>query len=131
SDKVVFRHEQTLSKPKADRLRLLGATRAHFEQLFMLYDDPQQQIEGMLPWHQPPFAVVTDDYGVLNRVWQFSDATTIARFREAFADRTLIIADGHHRYETALSYRDEQPSAPADPKTRPWDQVVITYTNLP
>jgi uncharacterized protein (DUF1015 family) len=130
AEKVVFRHEQTLSKPKADRLRLLHATRAHFEQLFMLYDDPQQQIESMLPWHQAPFAEVTDDYGVVNRVWQFADAAMINRVRDAFANRKLIIADGHHRYETALAFRDQQPSTAAPARFRPWDHVVMTYINL-
>ena len=130
SEQVVFRHEQTLSKPKADRLRLLQATGAHFEQLFMLYDDPQQQIERMLPWNQPAIAEVVDDYGVANRVWRFSDATLIKQVRDAFAERKLIIADGHHRYETALAYRDEKRANGAAAGPKPWEQVVMTYVNL-
>jgi uncharacterized protein (DUF1015 family) len=130
SENVVFRHEQTLAKPKADRLRLLQATGAHFEQLFMLYDDPQQQIEAMLPWHQAPIAEVADDYGVANRLWRFSDAELIKRVRTAFADRKLIIADGHHRYETALAYRDEQKASSSGHGPRQSEYVVMTYVNM-
>ena len=78
SAKVVFRHEQTLAKPKADRLDLLRATRAHFEQLFMLYED-SGEIESALTTgtQTTPTIEVTDEYGVLNRVWRISDAAVI------------------------------------------------------
>jgi uncharacterized protein (DUF1015 family) len=131
SDKVVFRHEQTLAKPKADRLELLRATRAHFGQLFMLYDDPGRQIETLLPWQQPPTAEVVDDYGVSNRLWQVSDPPIINAVREAFARQKLIIADGHHRYETALTYRNEQrTSGRNNDGPQPWDYVMMTFINL-
>src|SRR5688572_18272278 len=102
SENVVFRHEQTLSKPKADRLDLLRATRAHFGQIFVLYDDPRGQIETLLPSQQPPLAEVVDEYGVTNRLWQVSDPAAINGLRDVFTEQKLIIADGHHRYETAL-----------------------------
>ena len=78
SDGVVFRHEQTLAKPKADRLELLRATRAHFGQLFMLYSDPAAEIEGLLaPSGNPdlvtPDLVIPDEYGVSHRVWRITD----------------------------------------------------------
>ncbi|MCI0350163.1 MAG: DUF1015 domain-containing protein [Acidobacteriales bacterium] len=128
SENIVFRHEQTLAKPKADRLQLLRATRAQFEQLFMLYDDPQQEIEGLLPWDQAAIAEVTDDYGVVNRLWQFSEPALINRVTAAFSRQKLIIADGHHRYETALSYRDEQ--AKASTVGQNSNYVVMTCVNL-
>jgi len=109
--KVVFRHEQTLSKPKSDRLNLLKATRAHFGQIFMLYSDPVQSIEKMLFENFQPEAEITDDYGVLHRIARVSDPHLIRLVLGSMSDKKLIIADGHHRYETALNYSKEK--APA------------------
>jgi uncharacterized protein (DUF1015 family) len=114
ADQVVFRHEQTLSKPKSDRLNLLKATRAHFGQIFMLYSDPAGTIEKLLyDGAGPADAQVTDEYGVLHRVWRVSDPAVIRMLASMMADKKLIIADGHHRYETALNYSREH--APAQP----------------
>jgi uncharacterized protein (DUF1015 family) len=104
-DGVVFRHEQTLSKPKSDRLNLLKATRAHFGQIFMLYSDPAGAVERILyDGSGPADAEVTDEYSVQHRLWRVNDAATINLLTTAMADKKLIIADGHHRYETALNY---------------------------
>lgn len=112
ADQVVFRHEQTLSKPKSDRLNLLRATRAHFGQIFMLYSDPARTVEKLLyDGAGPADAQVTDEYGVLHRVWRVSDPAVIRMLASMMADKKLIIADGHHRYETALNYAKEH--APA------------------
>lgn len=115
SQGVVFRHEQTLSKPKSDRLNLLRATRAHFGQIFMLYSDPARSAEEVLFGNGAgatlPDIEVTDEYGVLHRVWRVSDPAKISMAAAAMDDKKLIIADGHHRYETALAYRKER--APA------------------
>ena len=114
ADQVVFRHEQTLSKPKSDRLNLLKATRAHFGQIFMLYSDPAGTVEKLLyEGAGPADAQVTDEYGVLHRVWRVSDPAVIRMLASTMADKKLIIADGHHRYETALNYSKEH--APAIP----------------
>jgi uncharacterized protein (DUF1015 family) len=109
--RVVFRHEQTLSKPKSDRLNLLKATRAHFGQIFMLYSDPAQSIEKMLFQNFQPEIEVTDDYGVLHRLSRVTDAHALRLVIGSMSDKKLIIADGHHRYETALNYGKEH--APA------------------
>jgi uncharacterized protein (DUF1015 family) len=108
---VVFRHEQTLAKPKADRLELLRATRAHFGQLFMLYSDPAGEIDSMLASGGEPDLKTQDEYGVVHRVWKISDAGLIDLVRGKMRDKKLIIADGHHRYETALNYRNERRAA--------------------
>jgi uncharacterized protein (DUF1015 family) len=109
ADQVVFRHEQTLSKPKSDRLNLLKATHAHFGQIFMLYSDPAGSVEKILyDGSGPADAEVTDEYGVLHRVWRVSDPAAIRLLTAAMADKKLIIADGHHRYETALNYSRER-----------------------
>jgi uncharacterized protein (DUF1015 family) len=107
---VVFRHEQTLSKPKADRLELLRATRAHFGQIFMLYSDPANEIEGILGTDAPPDTEVRDEYDVRHRIWKISDPGLLNLVQGKMRDKKLIIADGHHRYETALNYRNERRS---------------------
>ncbi|MGA7343619.1 MAG: DUF1015 domain-containing protein [Terracidiphilus sp.] len=108
AEQVVFRHEQTLSRPKSDRLNLLKATRAHFGQIFMLYSDPAGAVEKVLyDGNGPADAEVSDEYGVLHRIWCVRDPALINQLTTAMADKKLIIADGHHRYETALNYAKE------------------------
>jgi len=105
---VVHRHEETLSGPKADRLELLKATRAHFGQIFVLYSDPEREIEQRLERNAIGIeaAVVTDEYGCMHRLWRESNPQTLEHIVAAMRGRKLVIADGHHRYETALAYRD-------------------------
>ncbi len=133
SAKVVFRHEQTLAKPKADRLELLRATRVHYEQLFLLYDDSGEIDSQLAPSRKTaPTIEVTDEYGVLNRLWQISDAKVIAAVRDRMRDQKLVIADGHHRYETALTFRNECRAAAggkADPQA-PYEFVMMTFVNM-
>ncbi len=127
---VVFRHEQTLSKPKADRLELLRATRAHFGQIFMLYNDPTGALEVTLFPPREPEICVTDEYGVVHKLWQVSDPKVIDSVSRSMADQKLIIADGHHRYETALNYRNERRAAAARPDPEaPYERVMMTLVN--
>jgi uncharacterized protein (DUF1015 family) len=135
---VVFRHEQTLAKPKADRLDLLRVTRAHFEQLFMLYED-SGEVDSLLfsnsGAQSNPIIEVTDEYGVLHRVWQISDATVVNAVCSKMRDKRLIIADGHHRYETALNYRNERRAAELDrgnasAADAPYEFAVMTFINM-
>ncbi len=106
---VVFRHEHTLSGPKADRIELLRRTRAQTGQLFLLYDDRGRQIDTWLEQIARTSAQVElrDEFGVTHRLWPISDPAFAARIQMAMADKKLVIADGHHRYETALKYRNE------------------------
>jgi uncharacterized protein (DUF1015 family) len=106
---IVFPHERTLAAPKADRLELLRHTHAQTGLLFMLYDDPSKQIDSMLEMiSRTPAAVeLKDEYGVIHQLWTISDAGSIRRITGTMAAQKLIIADGHHRYETALAFRDE------------------------
>jgi uncharacterized protein (DUF1015 family) len=132
---VVFRHEQTLAKPKADRLDLLRATRAHFGQIFMLYSDPAAEIESALASADPPLIEITDEYGVLHRVWRVSDPGIVELVCSKMRDKKLIIADGHHRYETALTYRNERRSAVGGGATTPhelapFDLAMMTFVNM-
>ena len=108
---VIHRHEETLSGPKADRLALLRATRAHFGQIFFLYSDPNGLVERELiaaTASFPAWESVEDEYGTRHEVWRLSDAGAVARITEAMGDRKLVIADGHHRYETALAFRNSE-----------------------
>lgn len=133
ASKVVYRHEQTLAKPKADRLDLLRATRAHYEQLFLLYED-SGEVDSLLSSGrgQSPNLDVEDEYGVAHRVWQVSDAGVTAAVREKMRDKKLVIADGHHRYETALTFRDECRAAAGgstNPQA-PYEYVMMTFVNM-
>jgi uncharacterized protein (DUF1015 family) len=141
ADKVVFRHEHTLSKPKSDRLNLLKATHAHFGQIFMLYSDPAGSVEKILyDGNGAPDAEVTDEYGVLHRLWRVSDPAAIRLLVAAMADKKLIIADGHHRYETALNYAKEHAPATATKNEHSTTQlpqppypeaaVMMTFVNM-
>jgi uncharacterized protein (DUF1015 family) len=131
SAKVVYRHEQTLSKPKADRLDLLRATRAHYEQLFLLYED-SGEIDSLLATPQAPAIDVADEYGVAHRVWQISDPVVIAAVQDKMRDKKLVIADGHHRYETALNFRNESRAAAgaASNPQAPYEFVMMTFVNM-
>ncbi len=111
ADKVVYRHEQTFPKHKSDRLALFKATRAYCEQIYMLYSDPaftaERLIFGSRPNgfdDNPADLSITDEYNVVHRVWKLTDPTLINLIVTAMADKKLIIADGHHRYETSVEY---------------------------
>jgi uncharacterized protein (DUF1015 family) len=127
ADGIVFRHEQTHTKAKSDRLRLLRAMQAQTGQIFMLYSDPSgdidllienatlmampggtRQSEADAAMAIEPDICLTDEYGVLHRVWCITHPDVVKAIQEKMADKKLIIADGHHRYETALNYRNER-----------------------
>ena len=141
ADGVVFRHEHTLSGPKSDRLNLLQATHAHFGQIFMLYSDPAGSVERILYDGAGPAEVeIADEYGVLHRLWRVSDPAAIRLLSTAMDDKKLIIADGHHRYETALHYcKDHAPASPARTEHStselphpafPEAAVMMTFVNM-
>ncbi|MGO9893109.1 MAG: DUF1015 domain-containing protein [Bryobacteraceae bacterium] len=120
---VVHRHEWTLAGPKKDRLELLRHTHVQAEQLFLLYPDPEGAIDRLLDEaaQSAPLGEVTDEYGAIHRLWRISPAD---RIRQSMADKKLIIADGHHRYETALAFRHENPGLAGA------DRVPMTFVNM-
>jgi uncharacterized protein (DUF1015 family) len=126
---IVFRHELTHAKPKADRLDLLRATRTHFEQIFMLYSGAPE-IDVQLHASGQPDIEVTDEYGVLHRVWKISDPAAIAAVQGQMREQKVIIADGHHRYETALAYRDERRAADPSSAVAPYDFMMMTFFGM-
>jgi uncharacterized protein (DUF1015 family) len=126
SEGVVHRHEQTLSGPKKDRLELLRHTHAHFGQIFMLYPDPALAIDKILDDAAAgsPVATFHDEYGVSNSLWKISDPAAIREVQALMADKRLLIADGHHRYETALAFRKENPGL------KDAEKVMMTFVNM-
>jgi len=123
---VVFPHERTLTGPKKDRLELLRHTRTQFEQIFMLYEDPEQQIDRRLDEiaRQKPDIQIDDEYGVQHTVWIVSDSQTVGFIQQQMEDKKLIIADGHHRYETALGFREEMHAEEGS------DRIPMTFFNI-
>jgi uncharacterized protein (DUF1015 family) len=126
SANVVFRHEQTLSGPKKDRLELLRKTRAHLGQIFMLYPDPARAVDHILDAASKgdPLFAVRDDDGATHRAWPITAPNHVAAIQELMVDKKLLIADGHHRYETALAYRNESPGDAAA------EYVMMTFVNM-
>jgi uncharacterized protein (DUF1015 family) len=102
-------HERTHPGPREDRLRLTRATKANLSPIFSLYSDPEGVAWGAVreATEQPPFGEMTDDEGTTNRLWRVADPDAIATVQAALHDAELLIADGHHRYETARVYADE------------------------
>lgn len=107
SEGAIRPHELTLSAPKADRLRLFEECRANFSQIFTIYADEDRRTDSMLSSvtaGKPPDMSARDDDGSLREVWRLSDPSVVAQISKAMAGQRLAIADGHHRYETALNY---------------------------
>ncbi|HST88807.1 MAG TPA: DUF1015 domain-containing protein [Ktedonobacterales bacterium] len=107
---IILPHEYTLAKPKDDRLKLLRACAANLSPLLALYDDPDHELARLLaPSLEAPAATdFTDETGERHRLWALRDESLAHAVAAFFAPRQLYMADGHHRYETALAYRDEQ-----------------------
>ena len=123
---IVHRHEETLAGPKKDRMLLLEHTRAHFGQIFMLYPDTEGAVDRLLDEAaaQPPLGSVKDEYGAAHTLWKVSHPARIEHIRDLMSDKKLIIADGHHRYETALAFRE------AHPELEGARAVMMTFVNL-
>ncbi len=120
SANIVYRHEQTLTGPKKDRRELLNRTRAHFGQIFMLYPDPAGAVDALLTGGTPILDVL-DEYQARHRVWAITNPAQLAAIESLMADKKLLIADGHHRYETALAYSKDHPEA---------QYVMMTFVNM-
>lgn len=126
---VVFRHELTHAGPKADRLELLRHTHAHTGQLFMLCPDRERHLDELLERLAKPVPAVnvTDEYGVAHKLWPVTDPAANAEFVRGMENKKVVIADGHHRYETALAYRDEcRDKFPSAGPDAPHEKVMMT-----
>ena len=140
ADKVVYRHEQTFPQHKSDRMSLFKATRAYCEQIYMLYSDPaftaeKLIFEGSFPNgfdDNPADLAITDEYGVVHKLWKLTDPSLINLLLTAMADKKLIIADGHHRYETSVAYAEERSAQLKLPLNQPLDEdEKLSPSHLP
>jgi len=130
----IHAHERTLSGPKADRLRLMEACRANFSCIFTLYSDAELTVNRLLEDYVKditPEIDVLDDEGVENIVYSIDETAIIEKVTSVMRDKALFIADGHHRYETALNYknlmREKNPTAVGD---QPYDYVMMYFSNM-
>ena len=130
----VHAHEKTLKGPKEDRLRLMRATEGNFGHIFMLYSDPQRAadaaLDAAIAGAEPTISAV-DDYGNNHRVWRITDPDVISVVQQAVSDKDLYIADGHHRYETAVNFMrecQEKGWRPAAPES--FDVRMMTLFNI-
>ncbi len=130
---VVLPHERTLSRPKDDRLHLLDACAANFSPIMALYEDPNRELQKVLAKkvRTRPLANFIDDAGEEHRLWRVAPGDIAEKVADFFRDRQLYIADGHHRYETCLTYRDQKTAFYASYKeTRPEDAINFTLMAL-
>lgn len=124
---VVLPHEETMPKHKADRLALMQACGANFSPIFGLYSDPQRSIDQLLldAVQDSPAAVsFTDEFGHGHRLWVITDEQLVQQVQQLMQKQRIFIADGHHRYETALNYARQNPGNPSA------GYVMMTLVNL-
>jgi uncharacterized protein (DUF1015 family) len=129
----ILPHEKTSPKPVEDRLRLTEACSANLSQVFALYSDPEGKIDGQLAmvWKTLPRYEFRDDAGVIHRFWQLSNQDIISHIENQMQNKTLIIADGHHRYTTALLYRDKMRAQyPSFSVRSPFEYTMLYFTPL-
>jgi len=129
---IVFPHERTLPKPKDDRLQLMRATRTHLSPVFGLCFGASASVDELLPaaCQQPPAIAVADGDGVEHALWVLTDPNAIQRIQAALAPARIVIADGHHRYETALAFRDEERARTGDQPQAAWNYVMMALVDL-
>ncbi|MTI85981.1 MAG: DUF1015 domain-containing protein [Firmicutes bacterium] len=131
---IVLPHEETMPKHKADRLELMRACKANFSPIFGLFTDRERLVDKLLletAQGRQPDVEFTDGDKQVHRMWVISDPVIIAKIQESMGEHKVFIADGHHRYETALAYRDERRNSDANTTgIKPYDYVMMTLVNL-
>ncbi|MGB3341562.1 MAG: DUF1015 domain-containing protein [bacterium] len=125
----ILPHEKTLSKPKADRLNLLNITKKDFEPVFLLYTDPKNSVNTLLQGtcEEKPFIEAKDDKNITHKLWRISDKGLIEQIAKSLKTSIFVIADGHHRYETAFNYRNELTDIDVD---HPANFKMIALVNI-
>ncbi len=125
-------HEKTMSAPKEDRLELTRHCRANFSQIFTLYEDSKNTVEEALAKARQSETMLTfTEDGITRRLWRITDAKAIAAAQTHLKDREIFIADGHHRYETALLYQQERKKAAPDAgENQPWNYVMSYFSSM-
>jgi len=128
----IFPHEKTLSKPKEDRLKLFNATEAMFSQIFSIYSDAKSELNDSLYSVTSTRAHLEVVYeNILNRVWKLTDKNSLQKVSDYFRTNNVLIADGHHRYETAFAYMNsKKESNPNHKGNEPYNFVPMFFTNM-
>jgi uncharacterized protein (DUF1015 family) len=132
-EEVVLPHEFTLARPKSHLVPLIKATNANLDSIYGLFPDPDHNVDAILDRiaETEPAEEATDRQGVRHRLWVLQDKASIAAITSALADKPIVIADGHHRYETSLAYRDAMREKDGNPTgEQPYDYVMMTLVNL-
>ncbi|MCY4262029.1 MAG: DUF1015 domain-containing protein [Candidatus Dadabacteria bacterium] len=126
--KIVLPHEQTFRKHKEDRLALTIACDSNLSQIFCVYPDAAGEVEGDIDRNVgEPIVDVFSEEGIRNTLWRISDPKIIQRVKDTLSDISILIADGHHRYETSINFRDLKRKEHGNTsRTMPWD-YVMTY----
>ena len=132
---TIFPHEKTHSGPKKDRLKLMKAIKCNLSCIFAIYSDsdlspelrPANILESAVKGREPQI-VAPDDDGIVNRLWVIDDPATIEKICKAMDSRPVFIADGHHRYETALNYRDFMRGDGGAPG--PYDSIMMYFSSM-
>lgn len=132
ADRVILPHETTLAKPKTQLLELARQTRANLDSIYGLYADEDGEVEDVIDsaTASKPLAEATDKNGVRHALWAITDAGEIVRVVEFFRNRQVAIADGHHRYETAVTFRDEMRAKAGGDGELPTDWALMTLVNV-
>src|SRR5208283_457761 len=124
--KGIYPHEETHSKPKADRLNLMKACFGNISPIYSLYNSPDKIASGILrDIHNAPFISGTDADGARHSIFKITDKSQIESIVRELYDKPLFIADGHHRYEVALEFKKEM-----EAKRGPWDYVMMFLANM-
>lgn len=127
----IMPHEFTMGGPKADRLKLIKACKANFSQIFFAYSDPEKAIDKALKLPETPVIDITDSQGIQNILYVVEDTEVLNKISEIMSDKKILIADGHHRYETATAYRNFRREQTPDFKDEDgFNYVTAYYTNL-
>ncbi len=132
SARVVRPHERTLAGPKADRLKVLRASRANLSSVFLLYEDRDQKLAAILArvFENGLVAEARDDAGVEYALARLEDPDDVETVQAFMGDSPTVIADGHHRYETALAYRDESRANATSPNPNaPYESTLAYFAN--
>ena len=130
----IYPHENTRAAAKTDRLNLLEACRANFSAIISLYSDPQNEVLTLLEQSiaaEKPRIDFQDDEGFRQQLWSVTDPNVLAKVVQIMNTKQLFIADGHHRYETALNYRRaRRQQAGAVTSPQPYDNVLMLFASL-
>ena len=133
SSKKIIPHERTFAAPKLDRLKLTTACRANLSPVFAIYSDPEGALEKSIEdrLSKEPIVKAVSGDGVKNYLWRISDSDLLSQIKSMMLDRVLLIADGHHRYETALEYRNiQRKMADESPEDKDYEYVMMYLSRV-